>query len=280
MSPLSMGGAATPFPGKHWFWGDGMRTGFIWDIDGVVLDSPHEMAWRETARKPPWNVKSLSTEFYFRYVASKPRLEGADNILRLKGVYERLGAKTEEEKRRILIRFSTEKNEMIRELIRRGEFRLFRDAVLLLLRAKRSGVPQASASASKNAKDMLVRVDRGRILREIGDDLGVVSEHQTLYDVFDVDACGLDLGGKEEIQRYAAEKLREKFPSLKCFVVFEDSPSGVEAAKSLGFFVVGVYRIGSVEELRKAGADIVTGDLEQLSVTSIISEVEKQRVHA
>lgn len=75
-----------------------MHTGFIWDIDSVILDGPHEMAWRETAERPPWNVKSLSTDFYFKYVASRPRLEGADNILRLKGVYEKLGARTDEGK--------------------------------------------------------------------------------------------------------------------------------------------------------------------------------------
>ncbi len=251
--------------------------GFIWDIDGVVMDSPHEEAWRETATKPPWNVDSLSTDFYFKHVASRPRLEGAHNILLLKGVYDKLGAKTEEERQKVLDSFSNEKNEKIREFIRKGKFKIFRDAVILLLKAKSEGVPQACASASKNAKDMLVRVDKGRILREIGNDFGVMSEGQTLYDMFDVDVCGLELGGKDRIQKFAAEGLKGKFPQLKDFVVFEDSPAGVEAAKSLGLFAVGIHRIGSIKAMKDAKADIVVDNLEKLDIEVIGKNVSKKR---
>ena len=250
-----------------------MGYGFIWDIDGVVMDSPHEAAWRETASKPPWSV-SLSTDFYLRHVASRPRYEGAHNILLLQGVYDKLGAKTEEERKRLLERFATEKNNMIRDLIRRGKFKIFRDAVTLLLRAKRVEIPQACASASKNATDMLRMVDRERILRMLGTDYGVLSPGQTLYDMFDVDACGLDLGGKTGILRHAADQLRAKFPEAEFFVVFEDSPSGLAAAKSLGFYAVGVHRIGSVEALRDAGADIIVDRLDELNPESLLREIE------
>ena len=38
---------------------------FIWDIDGVVVDSPHEQAWRAVATGAPWDVDQLSSDFYF-----------------------------------------------------------------------------------------------------------------------------------------------------------------------------------------------------------------------
>ena len=66
------------------------RIGLIWDIDGVVVDSPHEEAWRITAKKEPWNVREFTSDFYFSHVASRARFEGGDNILRLKGIYEKL----------------------------------------------------------------------------------------------------------------------------------------------------------------------------------------------
>jgi len=245
--------------------------GFIWDIDGIVVDSPHEETWRVTAMKAPWNIEQLSSDFYFTHVASRPRYEGGNNILRLYGVYERLGAVTEEEKARLLEKYCSEKNALIRELIEAGKFKLFGDAIPLLLKAKSIGIRQAAASASKNAKGMLLRVSRERIVDEMGDDFGVLREEDSLYSIFDVDACGLDVGGKEAMLRFAAERLNAlSRKKIRKFVVFEDAPSGIEAAKSLGYYAVGVLRIGEESALRQAGADIVVLDLGMLKIEDLL----------
>ena len=247
------------------------KIGFIWDIDGVVIDSPHEEAWRITAMKEPWNAEGLTSDFYFTHVASRPRYEGAHNILELLGIYQRLGATTEEDKTRLLERYATEKDTLIKDLIDRGEFKLFTDAVTLLLKAKRAGIAQAAASASKNARSMLVNVPRSRVLRELGDDFGVLGEGDTLYSVFDFDACGVDVGGKEDILRYAAQGLASVSKAhIKRFVVFEDAASGLEAAKSLGYNAVGIYRIGEKQALEEAEADIVTEDLSTIRVEDLL----------
>jgi len=245
--------------------------GFIWDIDGIVVDSPHEEAWRVTAMKEPWHIKELSSDFYFTHVASRPRYEGGNNILQLNGVYERLGAVTEEEKAKLLEKYCSEKNALIRELIRAEKFKLFGDAIPLLLKAKSIGIWQAAASASKNAKGMLLHVSRDRIVDEIGDDFGVLNEEDSLYSIFDVDACGLDVGGKEAMLRFAAERLNA-LPQKKIrkFVVFEDAPSGIEAAKSLGYYAVGVLRIGEESALRQARADIVVPDLSMVQIEDLL----------
>ncbi|MBN1385015.1 MAG: hypothetical protein JW983_09070 [Elusimicrobia bacterium] len=246
--------------------------GFIWDIDGVVVDSPHEEAWRITAMKSPWNADSLTSDFYFAHVASRPRYEGGNNILKLKGIYERLGARTEEEKKRILEQYCEEKNTLIKQLINEGKFKLFHDAVTQLLKAKKLGILQAAASASKNAKPMLMKVSKSRITDELKDNYGVLKDKDTLYSVFDIDVCGLDLGGKQNILKFAAEQLKTlSGGKIKKFVVFEDAPSGIEAAKSLGFYAVGVFRIGEKESLTKAGADIVTEDLRKIDIGKLIS---------
>jgi beta-phosphoglucomutase len=247
------------------------RVGFIWDIDGVVIDSPHEEAWRITAMKEPWNAEGLTSDFYFTHVASRPRYEGAHNILELLGIYQRLGATTEEGKRQLLESYATEKDTLIKDLIERGEFKLFTDATSLLLKAKRVGILQAAASASKNAKSMLVNVPRSRVLRELGDDFGVLDEGDTLYSVFDFDACGIDVGGKEDILRYAAEGLASvSAEQIERFVVFEDAASGLEAAKSLGYNAVGIFRIGEKQALEEAGANIVTEDLSTIRVEDLL----------
>jgi beta-phosphoglucomutase len=245
--------------------------GFIWDIDGVVIDSPHEESWRLTAMREPWNAEGLTSGFYFAHVASRPRYEGAHNILELLGVYERLGATSEAEKTVLSRRYAEEKDALIKELIQRGEFKLFTDAVGLLLRAKRAGIPQAAASASKNASTMLKKVTRSRVLRELKDDFEAMTDEDTLYTLFDFDACGVDLGGKEEILRYAAQGLTS-LPGvdLDTFFVFEDAASGMEAARSLGFHAVGVYRIGDRQALEDAGGDLVTDDLGEVRIEDLL----------
>lgn len=246
-------------------------TGFIWDIDGLVVDSPHEEAWRITVMKEPWGAKDLTTDFYFTHVASIPRYEGGNNILKLKGIYEKLGAKTEDQKNKLLDQYCNQKNALIKELIRQDKFKLFPDAIALLFQAKKMNMLQAAASASKNAIPMISRVTKLRIIKEIGDDYGVMNEKDTLDTIFDVQVCGLDLGGKKGIQKYAADKLNELAKGkIKKFVVFEDAPSGIEAAKSLGFYAVGVFRIGQEKALRDAGADIITTDITSLKIEDLI----------
>jgi hypothetical protein len=245
--------------------------GFIWDIYGVVVDSPHEEAWRITAMKEPWNIEDMSSDFYFTYVASRTRYDGGNNILELKGVYECLGATTEDERSALLERFCTEKNVLLRELIKAGRFSLFADAIQLLLKAKSIGIRQAAASASKNAKDMLTLISKPRIMEEVGNDFGVLREGGSLYSIFDVDACGIDVGGKKDILRFAAQSLNARsLAGMKRFVVFEDAPSGIEAAKSVGYYAVGVLRIGQEDALRKVGADIIAPDLKLVEIADLL----------
>ena len=247
------------------------NVGFIWDIDGVVVDSPHEEAWRITVMKEPWNVSELSSEFYFTHVASRPRYEGGNNILEMKGVYERLGARTADEKEILLDKFCTEKNNLIKDLITAGKFRLFPDAITLLLEAKSMGIKQAAASASKNACDMLTRVSRARILKEMGNDFGVLAESDTLLSVFEVNACGLDLYNKADMHELAAAQLNAlSGGKVKRFVVFEDAPAGIMAAKSLGYYAVGTLRIGDENALLQAGADIVIRDLQTVKIEALL----------
>lgn len=247
------------------------KAGFIWDIDGVVLDSPHEEAWRMTLAQEPWNTEGLTSDFYFTHVASRPRYEGANNILDLLGVYERLGAGTNQERTALLERYASEKDALIKELISKGEFKLFTDAVALLLKARRAGILQAAASASKNAATMLRNVTRSRVLREVGDDFGAMSEGDTLYSMFDFDACGVDLPGKVQMLEYAARGLDEMTDEgIERYFVFEDAASGMEAAKSLGYLAVGVWRLGDREALEKAGADVVVDDLGELELEDLL----------
>jgi beta-phosphoglucomutase len=63
--------------------------GAIFDIDGVLVDSPHEKAWRESLRElmegewndiraqTTWSPAAFTPQVYQEEMSGKPRLSGA-----------------------------------------------------------------------------------------------------------------------------------------------------------------------------------------------------------
>src|SRR5215475_8869704 len=87
-----MMGRARPFSILHSslsIWRIMRFDGAIFDVDGVLVDSPHERAWREALQRlmaGPWRdiaahtsytPERFTTEVYQTYVAGKPREAGA-----------------------------------------------------------------------------------------------------------------------------------------------------------------------------------------------------------
>jgi hypothetical protein len=96
-----------------------MLTGAIFDVDGVLLASPHEHAWRE-ALDGITEPSRLTTEIYQTHVAGKPRLTGAQAALEALGVP---GAE------RLVQDYAERKQRRLEELIKQGAFSAFSDAL-------------------------------------------------------------------------------------------------------------------------------------------------------
>ena len=72
--------------------------GAIFDVDGVLVDSPHEKAWRESLRElmesgwadvraaTTWSPEAFTSRVYQEYVSGKPRMSGARDALDYFGV--------------------------------------------------------------------------------------------------------------------------------------------------------------------------------------------------
>src|ERR1700761_6747489 len=86
--------------------------GAIFDVDGVLVASPHEQAWREALRGFA-DPAGFTTEFYQAYVAGRPRFEGARSAL------EHLGVPDAAERS---IAYADQKQELIEQLIVAGSF--------------------------------------------------------------------------------------------------------------------------------------------------------------
>lgn len=234
-------------------------SGAIFDVDGVLVDSPHERAWgdalqrlmegpwRELAPATRYTPAAFTTAVYLAELAGKPRMAGATAALAFFGVPDPDGARARE--------YAAAKQAMIVELIAQGAFTAFADGTRLLLRLKDAGVKLAAASSSKNANDFLVRV--------------ALERGGTLLDLFDANVCGRDFAhGKPHPEIFLTAAAELGLEPAACFVV-EDAVSGVQAARAGGMACVGVARLDDADELRAAGATLVVTNLDDVSLDDL-----------
>lgn len=217
----------------------------IFDVDGVLLESPHERAWRE-ALAGFADPSRFTTEMYQAHVAGKPRLAGARAALEALGVADAA---------RLATRYAEDKQRRVEALIDAGAFKAFPDALRFVRTVAGLGWPMAVASSSRNADAMLraIRFDATRALR----------------DVFSVDVCGRELRhGKPDPEIFLLAASELALPPQSCLVV-EDAPAGILAARAGGMAALGVARLGDAALLHGAGADLVVASLDEVATDSL-----------
>lgn len=221
-------------------------TAAIFDVDGVLLASPHERAWREALRGFADPERFTST-MYETHVAGKPRLSGALAALEALGVPDA---------GRQAVVYAARKQKRLEELIEAGTVRAFPDAIRFVQAVLALNWPLAVASSSRNANQMM------KVIR--------VNSRQSLLDAFSVNVCGRDLPeGKPNpaIFLLAAEELR--IEPAQCFVA-EDAPAGIEAARAGGMTALGVARHGDAALLWAAGANLVVTSLDEIAINELV----------
>ncbi|HEX2048632.1 MAG TPA: HAD-IA family hydrolase [Acidimicrobiales bacterium] len=251
---------ATPFQGA------------IFDVDGVLVDSPHEKAWRESLRelmesdwaeiraRTTWSPEAFTSAVYQQYMSGKPRMSGARAALEYFGVPDVEAHATE---------YAGRKQAMVVRLIEAGDFTAYPDALRFILAVKDAGIRVAAASSSKNAGLFLRQIRLDRFAEENGISSTSVREGLSLLDFFDADVSGRDFAhGKPHPEMFlvAAEELGVTPP--RSFVV-EDASSGVQAAKAGGMAALGIARADDEDLLAQAGADIVVTTLDDVDVAAL-----------
>ena len=246
--------------------------GAIFDVDGVLVDSPHEQAWREGLRQLMGNEWSdvlpqtsyapekFTPEIYQQVMSGKPRYAGAQAVL------EYFGMPDPEEHAR---EYGDRKQVMIVELIEASQFHAYPDALRFVLTVKDAGLRIAAASSSKNANAFLERIRLDSFAEEEGLSYDFVGPGYTLLDILDANVSGRDFEqGKPhpEIFLTAAEELG--VPPGECFVV-EDAANGVQAAKAGNMAALGLARADDEELLEEAGADLVVTSLDDVSLDTL-----------
>jgi beta-phosphoglucomutase len=164
--------------------------GAIFDVDGVLVDSPHERAWRDALRQlmdTDWrgirdrttcSPERFTPKVYQEVMADKPCLGGATAALTYFKVPDAVNRAEAygECKQRVV------------ELIEAGEFHAFPDALCFA---------QAAASSSKNAGEFLKRNPLDVFAAERGLPYDFIHEGMTLLNLFDADISGSDFRARQ-----------------------------------------------------------------------------------
>ncbi len=217
-------------------------TAGIFDVDGVLLASPHEQAWRE-ALDGLVDPANFTTAMYQADVAGKPRLSGARAALEALGVGE-AGP--------LAAAYAERKQQRLEALIDVGSVIAFPDALRFVQAVAALDLRIAVASSSKNANRMMksIRLESG----------------QSLLDVFAVNVCGRDLPhGKPDPAIFLLAAAELGVAPGNCFVA-EDAPAGIEAARAGLMTALGVARLGDADLLVAAGADLVVTSLDEVAI--------------
>jgi beta-phosphoglucomutase family hydrolase len=232
----------------------------LFDLDGVLTRTAtvHAAAWKEmfdaflhdraAATGEPF-VPFDPVEDYGLYVDGKPRADGVRAFLAARGITLPEGDAHDAPGLETVNGLGNRKNELVLALIRKSGVQVYDGSVRYLHAARDAGLARAVVSSSANTLD---------VLRSVG-----------LVDAFDVRIDGVvaaerGLRGKPAPDTFTAAASDLGIEPAAA-AVFEDALAGVEAGRAGSFgFVVGVDRANHADDLRRLGADVVVGDLEEL----------------
>jgi beta-phosphoglucomutase-like phosphatase (HAD superfamily) len=249
-----------------------MIRGAIFDVDGVLVDSPHQVAWRESLRelmesdwrgirdRTTWSPEAFTSHLYQQYISGKPRASGARAALDYFQVPD-VGKRVAE--------YAQRKQEMVVRLIEAGDFTAYPDALRFVITVKDAGALIADASSSKNAALFLRKIRLDTFAREQRISSPSIRPGLTLLDYFDADVSGRDFAHGKPDPEIFLTAARELGIEPRDAMVLEDASAGVEAAKAGGMTAIGIARAGDAELLATAGADLVVTTLDDVDTAAL-----------
>jgi HAD superfamily hydrolase (TIGR01509 family) len=201
---------------------------------------------------------------YLQYVDGKPRMEGVKSFLESRNIKLPFGDHEDPPDKKTICGLGNRKNLDFQKVLRREGPDVFETSIKFLKSLKKKGIKIGVASSSKNCA-LILKLAKIENLFETNVD-GIVSYK-------------LKLKGKPDPDIFvtAAENLG-LLPG-ECVVV-EDAISGVQAGRNGNFgLTLGIARGVNGETLRQNGADIVVGDLSEITYRDIADWFDKGIEH-
>lgn len=214
--------------------------GFIFDLDGVIVDTAHHhfLSWRQLSAQMGFEIPdSLDHD-----LKGLGRMESLEKVLAFRNVDTPKSEWAD---------LAARKNVMyLEEISHLSDGDTLPGVIEFLESARNHGLALAIGSGSKNARPILTT-------------LGISDRFNAICDGTDISRSKPD----PEVFQCACTKLGIS-PSEA--VVFEDARSGVEAARTLGAYVVG---IGHKDQL--GDAHLILPSLDGISATDILTKLSE-----
>ncbi|MFZ0217228.1 MAG: HAD-IA family hydrolase [Candidatus Dormiibacterota bacterium] len=250
-----------------------MYRGAIFDVDGVLVDSPHERAWKEALQQlmdsPGWaslraasdyTPDAFTSEVYETVLSGRPREAGA------LGALQHFHVPNPEQH---VAEYAEKKQARLVELIDAGAFHAYPDAVRFLFAMHDLGIRTVTASSSKNAKLFLERVKLSTILDAASMARRQLGADSTVLDLLDADVSGRDFPrGKPDPMIFLAGAAELKEDPAGCFVI-EDAVAGIQAALAGGMDGLAISRLNDVAMLQAANATLVLTSLDDVDLAAL-----------
>jgi beta-phosphoglucomutase len=205
--------------------------GVIFDLDGVLVDTVplHYAAWKRLFDEYGY---AFDETIYRQKVDGRARLDG------VRGVMSDLDEEA-------VIEASDRKQGFFLKMIDQGHLQPFPTSIPFVKTLKERGILLAAASSSVNASNILERV-------------GLLDDFTTVVTSADV------IHGKPHPDIFLTAARNIGLAVSEC-IVFEDSESGISAARRGGFFCVGVDRHQQPQYFKEANMmvkDLADFDIE------------------
>ncbi len=239
--------------------------GAIFDLDGVITGTAkvHSLAWESMFNYFLKNYAELNNDTYFpfdpahdyhKYVDGKPRMEGVKSFLNSRDIELPFGEMDDDPERNTICGLGNRKNSLFTEILIKEGPEVYTTSVDLINVLISKGIRIGIASSSCNCQLILKlakleHLFETRVDGEVSIELGLKGKPNP--DIFIMAAKNLGLEPHE------------------CVVV-EDAISGVQAGSRGNFgLVLGIARDIEGSKLKEHGADIVVGDLGEITVAEI-----------
>jgi len=239
--------------------------GVILDLDGVVTGTArvHGLAWESmfndylkmTAERDGKPFIPFDREKdYLEYVDGKPRMDGVKSFLESRGIHLPFGDYEDPPDKETICGLGNRKNKDFQIVLKKEGPDVFDSTIAFIKKCKRKKIKIGVASSSRNCKLIL--------------ELGKLTKY------FETRVCGivsreLNLKGKPDPDIFVTAAQRLGLKPGECVVV-EDAISGVQAGKNGNFgLTLGIAREIEGETLIQNGADLVVGDMAEISIAQI-----------
>ncbi|WP_394428320.1 HAD family hydrolase [Streptomyces sp. SGAir0957] len=224
--------------------------GCVFDLDGTLTKTEiqHRRAWQE-AINSAFDDPDLFTAADYHELDGLAPLAAAAAFFERRGISVPEGSDDDTQDRATLRAIVARKRDMYRSMLTAEGAEAYPGSLRLLSHLRTRGIPLAVVSASSSCRDVLRLAGLSDFFPVVLDGPEITRAH---------------LAGKPAPDSFLAAAERIGVHARHC-AVFEDAPSGVQAAVGGGFrTVVAVHRSGSAHHLTRENPDVLVCDLAQL----------------